>query len=72
VFQANVSATDLDNEIDDYLSAGIQIAWIVNPDRHTIQVYWSDGRTRLFRDGEWIDLEPLLLKSRLFDSEYFR
>lgn len=59
VLSPTTRAIDLQNRLDDYLSAGIPIVWIVNPDRRTIRIYCSDGRTRLFEENATIEHEPV-------------
>lgn len=55
------SAMELEEKLDEYLEAGIEMVWIVHPDRRTIRIYRrSNGTTDLFRADGVIENEPTL------------
>jgi Uma2 family endonuclease len=54
------SGLELEEKLNEYLDAGIPLVWIVNPDRQTIRVYRKDGATRLYREKDVIENEPIL------------
>jgi len=71
VLSPDTRALDLEVRLDDYLSAGIPLVWIVNPNRRTIRVYRSDGTTRSFQAKDLVENEPLLSGFRMVVGEVF-
>jgi Uma2 family endonuclease len=65
------SGVEVDEKLDEYLSAGIEMVWIVNPDKRTIRVFRSNGTMRLYRGSEVIENELSLLGFRLVVDEVF-
>lgn len=62
---------EVDGKLDEYLAAGIGLVWIVNPEKRTIRVYRSDGTTRVYRERDVIENEPLLPGFRLVVGDVF-
>ena len=62
---------EVDDKLEEYLAAGVQLVWIVNPDRKSIRVFRQDGTTRSYRAGEVMENEPALPGFRLVVSEVF-
>ncbi|HZK82948.1 MAG TPA: Uma2 family endonuclease, partial [Humisphaera sp.] len=62
---------EVEEKLNAYLDAGIQLVWIVNPDRRTIRAYRKDGTTRLYRENDALENEPLLPGLRLVAREVF-
>ena len=44
----------------DYLEAGVQMVWVIDPHSRTATVYHSDGSARLLRDAEALDGEDVV------------
>lgn len=65
------SGIEVQQKLDEYLSAGVPLVWIVNPDSRTIRVFRNDGTTPLFRAEDVIENEPLLAGFRLVVGEMF-
>jgi Uma2 family endonuclease len=65
------SGSEVDEKLDEYITAGVSLVWIVNPDRKTIRVFRQDGTHRLFHANDLIDNEPALPGFRLVVSEVF-
>ena len=65
------SGTELDEKLDEYLSAGIEMVWIVNPDKRTIRLYRANGTMRLYRAKDVIEGEAALPGFRLAVGEVF-
>ena len=65
------SGTELDEKLDEYLSAGIEMVWIVNPDKQTIRLYRGNGTMRLYRAKDVIENEAALPAFRLAVDEVF-
>ena len=65
------SGIEVEEKLNEYLEAGIPIVWIVNPDQRTIRIYRHDGSTRLFREKDVIENEPILPGFRMIVGEVF-
>lgn len=65
------SGIEVEEKLNEYLEAKVRLVWIVNPDRHTIRVYCHDGTTRLYREKEVIENEPVLPGFRMVVGEVF-
>ncbi len=56
-----VSPTDIQYEVDrkvaEYLEAGVQLVWVINPDTRVIFIYRVDGSASIIRDGAELDGE---------------
>jgi Uma2 family endonuclease len=62
---------EVEEKLNEYLDAGIRLIWIVNPDRRTIRIYRNDGTTRLYREKDTIENDPMLPGLRLTAGEIF-
>jgi Uma2 family endonuclease len=51
---------EVERKLEDYLSAGVPLIWVVNPDVRTVHVYQSDGTVRRLRDADELTGEPVL------------
>lgn len=71
VLSPNNGGIELDEKLEEYLSAGIALVWIVNPDRRTIRVYRQDGTTKSYRAADVIENEPVLPGVRLLVGDVF-
>lgn len=47
-------------KIADWLSAGVELAWVVDPERREVRVHRADGSVALLHDGESVDGERVL------------
>ena len=65
------SGSEVDEKLEEYLTAGVALVWIVNPGRRTIRVYRQDGTTRLFRAVDVIENEPVLPEFRMTVGDVF-
>jgi Uma2 family endonuclease len=65
------SGGEVDEKLDEYLTAGVSLVWIVNPDRRTIRAFRQDGTHRLFHANEVIENEAALPGFRLAVGEVF-
>ncbi len=49
----NDLAAELDEKIEDYLKAGVNLVWVIHPESRTASVYRRDGSvSRLHQDDE--------------------
>lgn len=71
VLSPSNSGYEVEETLQEYLSAGIALVWIVHPDRRTVRVYRQDGTTKLFRHGDVIENEPALPGFRLLVGDVF-
>ncbi len=62
---------EIEEKLNEYLDAGILLIWIVNTDRRTIRLYRNDGTTRLYRESDAIENEPVLPGLRLIAGDIF-
>jgi Uma2 family endonuclease len=71
-----VSPKDLIYEVEDkrdeWLEAGAQLVWIVNPVRQTIHAYRPDGSGVVFRPTDTLTAEPVLPDFRVPVTELFQ
>lgn len=51
---------DLDEKVQEYLSAGAQLVWVVNPRTRSIRVHYPDGSARALRGAEVLSGEQVL------------
>ena len=53
VVSPNDLASDLDEKVEDYQKAGVELVWVIQPESRTVSVYRSDGSvSRLHQDDE--------------------
>jgi Uma2 family endonuclease len=57
--------------IVDYLEAGVQLVWAIDPDSRSAVAYRSDGSARLLREHEVLDAEDVVPGFRLLLAELF-
>ncbi|HYC53056.1 MAG TPA: Uma2 family endonuclease, partial [Gemmatimonadaceae bacterium] len=46
--------------IADWLNAGVELAWVVDPERLEVRVHRADGSLALLKDGDTLDGEDVL------------
>lgn len=64
------SATEIQRKIDEWLEHGAQVVLAVYPERRTI-VRWQQGQAVILREGDSLDLEPVLPGFRCAVAELF-
>jgi Uma2 family endonuclease len=47
-------------KVADWLRAGTQLVWVIDPDRHVVRVYRADGSESLLADDALLDGEDVL------------
>ena len=60
VISPNDTATCLNDKINDFLSVGVPLIWIVCPETQTVQVHRLDGSGQRLRLGDVLDGEDIL------------
>lgn len=53
-------AWDGQQRVVDYLEAGVQLVWGIDPHSRSATVYHGDGSTRLLRDADALDGEDVV------------
>ncbi len=70
-----VSPTDLQYEVDrkvaEYLEAGVQLVWVINPDTRVVLIYRLDGSISGVREGGELDGEGAVPGFRCSVSDLF-
>jgi Uma2 family endonuclease len=54
------SATNLEGKIEDYLSAGVSLIWVIYPELRSARVHRADGSSSLVAPGGSLDGEAVL------------
>jgi len=52
--------TEVDAKVQDYLAAGAQLVWVVNPRTRNVTAYGADRQIRVFTEGEELVATELL------------
>ena len=63
---------DVEAKVDDYLSAGTKLVWIVNPQNRSVRVHRADGTTREVSENDELEGETVVPGFRCKVSEFFR
>jgi Uma2 family endonuclease len=53
-------AYEVDLKVDDSLSAGVRLVWVVNPERRSVRVHRADGSVSLLREADELSGEDVL------------
>lgn len=71
-----ISPHDLAGELsikrNQWLKAGVQLIWIIDPLEETVEVYRADGTTARFGPTDTLTAEPVLPEFRVAMSDLFR
>ncbi len=51
---------EVDEKVDAWLGAGAMLVWVVNPKRHTVTVYRSDGSITVLREKDELSGEEVV------------
>ena len=55
VLSPSDTVEETEEKVDDYLQAGAQAVWVVNPRRRTVTVHAADGQPVIYRESETVD-----------------
>lgn len=55
VLSPSESASELEEKLDDYLTCGTRLIWVVDPVRRTVMIVASDAPVRWLREGDILD-----------------
>lgn len=65
------SYSELRDKVDEWLQAGVQVVWVVDPQRRVVEVFQPDQPLRVLREGDTLTAEPLLPGFTINISELF-
>ena len=71
VLSPNDVIKDVDEKVDQYLTAGFGTVWVVNPRRRHVHVYRPDGTVQLLSEHEEITAQTALPNFRCKVSAFF-
>ena len=60
VVSPNDTYYEVDRKVSEYLSAGVCLVWVLNPDARTAHVYRPDGTANRLREDQQLDGEDVL------------
>jgi Uma2 family endonuclease len=60
VVSPNDTVAELEEKIEEYLSAGVQLIWIVNPSTETVRVHRADKSVTVLRESDRLGGEDIL------------
>lgn len=60
VVTPNDLADEVDQKINDYLTAGVRLVWEVHPTSHTVTVHRADDSVVRWRETDFLDGENIL------------
>jgi Uma2 family endonuclease len=67
----NDAYTELRDKVDEWLQAGVQVVWVVDPQRRVVEVFQPDQPIRVLREGDTLTGDPVLPDFQLPLSELF-
>jgi Uma2 family endonuclease len=62
---------DITNKIDEYLTVGVKLVWIVDPHFRTVTVHRGDGKPEFFTSDDELTAEPHLPGFRTLVRTFF-
>lgn len=72
ILSPNDTVEEINEKIDEYLSAGIPLVWIIDPYRRTATIYCPQNPPRLVTEGDELGGESVLPGFRVCMAELFR
>jgi Uma2 family endonuclease len=70
VISPNDLASEIDAKVEEYLAAGVQVVWVINPDSRIARIHRSDS-IRGVHEAEELEAEPVLPGFRCRLSDVF-
>jgi len=62
---------EVDDKVDEWLSAGVQLVWVVSPRKRTVTVHRADGTSAIFHEKDEITGEDVVPGFRCQVREFF-
>jgi Uma2 family endonuclease len=72
VLSANDLAYEVDRKVNEYLTAGVRLVWVVNPTTRTVMVHRADGSVSRYHEQDEITGEDVLPGFRCPVAAFFR
>lgn len=63
---------EIDEKVEEYLAAGVELVWVVNPATHTVRVYHPDRPGVMLREKDELTGDDVLPGFRCQVAELFR
>ncbi len=60
VLSPNDLAYQVDEKVEEYLRAGVQLVWVVNPETRTVAIFRQDGSTTRLRESDELSGESVV------------
>lgn len=64
-------ASEVNEKIEEYLTVGIRLIWIIDPEARIVDVYRFDGPVNRLRESDFIDGEAVLPGFRCAIKDFF-
>lgn len=61
----------VNRKVQEYLSAGVQLIWVVDPETSTVHAYLPNGSSTRFNMGDELSADPIVPGFRILVSELF-
>jgi Uma2 family endonuclease len=71
VLSPNDNAMDVDEKVEEYLRAGVELIWVVNPQLHVVHVHRANTPSDRFHDTDTITGGPVLPEFQAVVSDFF-
>lgn len=71
VLSKNDEAIDVDVKVEEYLRAGVEIVWIVNPQTRTVRIHRLDGSAALLHERDTITGDTVLPEFKSVVADFF-
>src|SRR5579885_3451928 len=71
VISPNDLADEVDEKVEEYLGAGVRLAWVVHPQNRTVLIYRPNGSVSGLRERDELDGEDVLPGFRCRVAEVF-
>jgi len=62
---------EVEDKVDEYISAGARLVWVINPKRRSVTIYQPDANPIVLRDGDALDGAGVVPGFRCAVSEIF-
>jgi Uma2 family endonuclease len=71
VVSPNDSETAVREKVNEWLTGGVSVVWVVDPQRRIVEVWTPDGPHQSLSEGDWLSGEPVLPNFRVPVREVF-
>lgn len=71
VISPNDRASDVMAKVSEYLRAGVELLWVVDPERRTLTVYRPNMRPAILTDGDELEAGDLIPEFRIQVTDIF-